>query len=159
MTAPTWPISGAKRLVDVTLSLNTNIYAANEVLAATQEVADCFRAADEAGFLESLTVICVDDLSVDFTVYFFDDNVVLGTENELPSISDADAAKVLAKVSVAAADYTDLGGVRIATLGNLRRVVRPKVGTTSLYLAVQNGAGTPTLTAAGIILRLGMELD
>jgi hypothetical protein len=46
--------------VDVTLSLDTGIYAANEVLADTQVISNVFRANDVGGELESVTVIDID---------------------------------------------------------------------------------------------------
>jgi len=35
--------------------------------------------------------------------------------------------------------------------------VKPASGTTDLYVAAVNGSGTPTYTAAGLKLRLGLR--
>lgn len=156
---PSFGAAQVTSIVDVTLTLDTLAYAAGDVLADTQAVTDVFRAIDLGGILQSVEVFSLDDISDDFHLFILDNNVSLGTENSAPNISDTDALAIIAKVSVAAADYADLGGVRVAHLGGLGRIVRPAAGTTTLYLAALNGVGTPTHTANGIKLRLGLVLD
>ncbi len=144
---------------DLTMSLDTNPYAAGDVLAATQQADAFFRKADGTGVIASLTVIDEDDQKADFDVYFFSGNASLGTENGAPSISDADARTVLGFVSVAGADYIDLGGVSIARVRNLSIPVKAASGTDDLYVGIVNGSATPTYTASGLTLRIGAILD
>ncbi|ODT88120.1 hypothetical protein [Phenylobacterium sp. SCN 70-31] len=153
---PTTAAIDEVKITDVALSLDTSAYAAGDVLAATQVVAACFKANDAAGLLQSLIVIDKDDQGVALDVYFLSADVAMGTENAAPSISDANAEHILGVVSVAAADYKDLGGVRQATIRNIALPVCAAAGTDDLYVAVVNGSGTPTFTAAGIVLRIGV---
>ena len=151
---------GRKALIDVTLTVTTAVLAAGEVLADTQQVANFFSAIDKGAVLESVTVIDADDQSAnDMALIFLTDNVSLGTENNAPTISDANALHVQARVPIATADYTDLGGVKVATVGNLRRLLIPKVGTRDLYIGALNGAGAPTYAGGVITVRLGVSLD
>lgn len=143
-------------LIEVTLSLDTNIYADGDVLAATQEVAGVFRANYVRGLLRSVVLLDKDDQGVALDLVFLRSNVALGTENAAPNISDTNAEAVLGIVNVAAADYVDLGGARVATK-ILTAPLPLESTTTSLWLAAITRGGTPTHSAAGIIVKLGME--
>ena len=141
---------------NLTLSLDTSIYANNDLLADTQELANAVKVNDGWGTIQSLTVIDQDDQGQVFDVWVLDSNVTFGTENSAPSISDANAVYILGKIPVAAADYVDLGGVKVASIRNIGLPIKPVDGGTSIYVAVTNGTGTPTFTAAGVKLRFGI---
>lgn len=140
----------------ITLSLDTNAYGSGDVIAATQELTEAVKALDGGAFLESMTVIDKDDQGAAFDVYVMDANVAMGTENSTPNISDANAENILGKIAVGTSDYSDLGGVKVATIKNLHIPIKSSGGTSSVYVAVVNGSGTPTYTAAGIVLRFGI---
>lgn len=144
---------------DLTLSLDTSIYAAGDVLAATQELVNALARAGAGGILQTLTVIDKDDQGAAFDVYVMDANVAMGVENAAPSISDSDAANIMGKIAIATGDYTDLGGVRVAHKNALNIPLKSASNKPSIYVAAVNGAGTPTYTAAGIVLRFGIEQD
>ncbi len=138
-------------MISVTLSLDTNAYAAGDVLAATQEVSNYVAIAGSKSWLQSVTVIDADDQKAAMDLVFLSSNVALGTENAAPTISDANAAYVLGIVRVAIGDYIDLGGVSVATKYGIGMSILAPQG---LYLgAITNG--TPTHTASGVIVRLG----
>lgn len=144
------------RLTDVTLSLDTSPYASGDLLADTQVITGALSATDGLGILHSLLVIDEDDQGMAFDVYFLSANNTLGAENSAPSITDANARQILCRVSISTADYTDLGGVRVADLNGLNRIVKAASGTADLYVAVVNGTGAPTYTASGVKLRVGI---
>lgn len=150
---------GGVALVDVTLSLDTNIYASGDLLADTQAVASAVRLADGKGILHSVTVIDEDDQGVAFDLYFLSANNTLGSENSAPSISDANARDILGIVSIATADYKDLGGVKVAIKTGLNIIIKGAAASTSIHVAAVNGSGTPTYTASGIKLRVGIVQD
>jgi len=150
---------GGIALVDVTLSLDTSAYASGDLLADTQVVSSALRVNDGKGILHSVTVIDEDDQGVAFDLYFLSANNTLGSENSAPSISDANARDILTKVSIATTDYYDLGGVRVAEVHGLNRVIKAASGSTSIYVAAVNGTGTPTFTASGLKLRVGIIQD
>lgn len=149
-------VSGHAAILEVTLSLDTNIYADGDVLADTQEIASALRVSDGLARLRSLVVIDQDDQGVDMDIYLLDGNVSFGTENNAVSIADADALKILARVVIAAADYYDLGGVRVAVKSGLDAILKAASGTDKLYVAAVS-RGTGTYTASGVKLRIGIE--
>lgn len=153
-------VSGSTVNVDVTLSLDTAAYSAGDLLADTQVIANAMRLANKPGVLQTLTVIDQDDQKPAIAVYVLSSNVTFGTENAAPSISDANALAIIGKpIVIAAADYFDLGGVSIAGVDGIGKVVIPAAGTRDVYFAVVLTAGTPTFTAAGIKMRFGFLVD
>lgn len=142
------------RVVDVTLSPDTSPLGANDVAVATQVIKDALGSDQEGGVLLSVQVIDKDDQKAALTLFFFDADVSLGTANAAPSITDADAARILGKVDVGTADYHDLGGVSVASPAFDPFGLKPAPATRNIYVAVRNGAGTPTYTANGLVLRL-----
>jgi len=151
-------IGGNSDPVEVTLSLDTNAYHANDVLAATQEVAAAVRVNAGKALLTSIILNDKDDQKVALDLVLLRTNVALGTENAAPSIADNDADEVLGIVSVAAADWIDLGGTAVATIRNIGLLVEAGAASTSIYLAAIT-RGTPTHTASGITLKLGLLRD
>lgn len=145
-------------VVDVTLSLDTSAYASGDLLADTQSFTGV-RINGGRAILQSVTVIDEDDQGAAFTIYFLSANNTFGTENSAPSISDASARDVLGWVDVSTADYKDLGGVRVASIKGIGLLLEAAGGSTTLYLAVVNGTGTPTYTASGVKLKLGLLWD
>jgi hypothetical protein len=144
-------------LIDVTLSLDTSPYASGDLLADTQVVTSAIRLINGRARLQSVLIIDEDDQGVAFDLYFLSANNTMGTENSAPSISDANARDILCRVPIATGDYYDLGGVRIADVHGLNRIIKAASGTTSIYVAAVNGSGTPTYTASGLKLRIGIE--
>ena len=145
------------RLVDVTLSLDTNAYTAGDVLAATQEVPFAIRDKNGIDTLDSLMVIDEDDQGAAFDLYFFSSNASLGAENGAPDITDTNIRNILAIISVATADYKDLGGAKVAYYRDLGIMLKSAADSYSVYVGAVNGAGTPTYSASGLKLRLGIR--
>ena len=103
-----------------------------------------------------LVVIDEDDQGVGFDLLFFNATATLGTINVAPSISDADARKLIGRVAVSASDYIDLGGVRVAALSSINQVLKAASGQTSVWIATITRSGAPTYTASGLKLKIGV---
>ena len=142
-------------VIDVVPALDTAAYTSGDVLFIATTVSDVMRVNGGRALLQSLVVIDKDDQKIAFDLYFFRSNVTLGTINSAPSITDADGLESLGWIAVAGGDYKDLGGVSVATLRDLGLVLEAVAGNKSIYVAAVTG-GTPTHTAAGIELRLGL---
>lgn len=157
-TAELVRLASAIVYTDVTLSLDTSIYADGDVLAATQVVSNAVRLDDEVGLLQTVVVVDEDDQGIALDLVFLSANTSIGTENAAVSIADAGARDVCGIVAVAAADFKDLGGVRVATINTINLPVKPATGTNDIYVAaISRGAGT--YTASGIRLRLGITCN
>lgn len=144
------------QVIQVTPVCDTSIYANNDVLFVPIEVPSFRRTTTniKPRKLVSVTLLDQADQGVAIDLIFSDGTITLGTINSAISISDADAQKVLAKVSVAAANYTDLINNQVATVGNVDTILDP---ASSLYLSGVVRSGTPTYAASSLLIRLGFE--
>lgn len=156
---PLQTVGNLTRLFDVTMSCDTSAYASGDVIADTQVLSGFFRATDGTATIQSITIVDEDDQGVALDVHFLQSNVAMGTENAAPSITDANARYSLGFIAVGTGDYKDLGGARVACVKNVGLPVKAATGTQDLYVAIVNGAGTPTFTASGLKLRIGATLD
>lgn len=147
---------GQEDVIDATLVLDTSAYADGDVLSVVAELTGFFAAASGSRLLESLVVIDEDDQGVGFDLLFLNATATLGTINTAPSISDADARKIIGRVNVLASDYIDLGGVRVAVLSSINQVLKAASGATSVWIATITRSGAPTYTASGIRLKIGV---
>lgn len=142
----------------VTFSLDTSAYASADLVADTQAVSTT--AFDQQGgcmTLDSVTLLDEDDQGVALYLVFISDSTSLGTENAAPSISDANARKILGVVPIATGDYLDIGGSKIASVRNIGLTMKAASGSQALYVAIVNGAGTPTYTASGLQAQLAFR--
>jgi hypothetical protein len=144
-------------VISVTPTLDTSAYASGDTLFDSTAVASAVRVSAGRAVLQSITVIDKDDQGVALDLFVFDSSVTFGTANAAPSISDADAAKCLGFAQVLAADYIDVGGAKIACVKNIGLPLEAASGTT-LYIAAIT-RGTPTHTASGLVIRIGLLQD
>jgi hypothetical protein len=145
------------KVIEVTLSLDTAIYADGDVLAATQEVAGALWDGGGRAIVYSITLLDKDDQGGALDLVFLKANSAIGTENAAVSVTDAAADNICGVVEIAAADYVDLinsqiVGKRAADCGFL---VSGPSGSTSIYIAAIS-RDTKTYTAAGITLEIGL---
>lgn len=152
-------VIGETEIIPVTLSLDTSSYADNDVLAAPQEVQNVARIPGGVVTIGSLVLLDEDDQGVDIDVLFLDADGSIGSENAAVGPTDAVARTILGHVSVTSADYTDLGNSQMATKRGLGLPIKAAAGTTSIWIAAVVRSGTPTFTASGIRLKLGVYRD
>lgn len=139
-------------------TVDTVIYAAGDVLFDTTAIAGAVRVSGASAVLRSLSLIDKDDnAAAQIDLVFLSANVSLGTINAAPSITDANATKILAIVPVAAANFIDVGGAKVATVPGLDVRLTPDTGTTIYVAAIARG--TPTQTALGITLNLQLQQE
>lgn len=150
------PVGVTTDLITVTLSLDTSAYASGDLLADAQEVTAAARSAGGGGKIVSMTIIDEDDQGAEIIVYLTSVSTSWGTENSAPSISDAVARSIQFIKEVETTDYKDLGGVKVAHFGGLDAIFET-VSVDDLFVAVVNGAGTPTYTASGMRIVFGFE--
>jgi hypothetical protein len=144
--------------VEVTLSLEATALDAGDVAADTQVVSGVISKVNGTGKIKSLVLVDQDDVKAALTLWFLRANVVLGTEDSAPSISDTDALNIIGCLDVATGDYRDLGGVAVAYFKNVDIPIKTSTGTNDIYVAATVVA-TPDYTAAGIKLILAIEQE
>jgi hypothetical protein len=153
-------VGGKTAVVAVTLSTDTSAYASGDLIADTQQIDTFFRKADGTGVINSINIIDEDAQGVALYIIFMSTSTSLGTENSAPNISDANlTAGFQGIVSVGTSDYVTISGAKVATIRNIGLPVKAVSGTDDIYIAVLNSTGTPTFTASGLEMRIGVLLD
>lgn len=139
----------------ITPVLDTSAYAAGDVLFPTTAITIASGAQACRGTVRFVGVLDKDDQTAQaITLWFLRSNVALGTVNAAPSITDANAEEIVGKATVTTAD--DLGGCKV---GQADGIALPfELSSGILYVAATT-AGTPTHTASGIVLRIGLEIE
>lgn len=137
-----------------TFSTDTNAYASGDLIADTQELSDVGYRKGSVVVLKSIVLLDKSDSGVALHFVFLNANTSLGTENAAPSITDANAENILATVSIAAADYVDVGGAKVATKECLIPL-KLASGSTSVYVGIVNSTGTPTYAASDLVAKFG----
>lgn len=147
-------------VIAATPVLDTSIYAAGDVLWTTPvTLTNIARVKGGVIKLKSLVVIDASDQAPAIDLYFMNVANSLGTFNVAPNISDANALAIVGRVQVAAADYLDLGGVRVArvALSAVEQIMKALSTDRNLYLAGVLNAGTPTFAASDLQFLIGAE--
>lgn len=142
-------------VVTVTPTLDTNAYTAGDLLFDSTEIANAVRANGGCAILQSVTIVDKDDQKLAMTLLFADAGTDFGTANSAPDPDDTEAATVLGHVAIATGDYVDLGGASVACVRGIGLLLKAGAATTSLYVAAITG-GTPTHTASGLVLKIGL---
>jgi hypothetical protein len=142
-------------IITVTPTLDTSAYASGDLVADPVEIANAARSLGGRVRLDSIVVLDGDDQGVALNFVFTQVSTTFGTLNSAPNISDANLATVQGHVAFATTDYVDAGGAKIGTRSSLGLMMECPTGSASLYMAIVNGAGTPTFTAAGMSVKLG----
>jgi hypothetical protein len=151
------PASGFLERVEAILTLDTNIYATNDLLADTQEIASAFVNSHPVALFD-LRIVDEDDQGTAVDIYLLRSNTSLGTENNAFAPTDAMSREMLKRIVIAAGDWYDEGAFRVASKAlpdGIGCILKPTAGT-SLYIAAVCRSGTPTYTANGIRVQLGL---
>jgi len=150
--------TGLTEELEITLSVDSAVYADGDVLAEVQEIPHAFRDIGGQMTLISVTLIDPDAQAGALDLVFFREKVTLGTENGAISITDKDALKFLHGVVIAAADYLTLTNSQVVSIGNINKVLNAHHNSDSLWIGA---ISRDTKTYAGKIIpvRLGVLWD
>lgn len=161
------------QIVDADYAFSGATFADGDVIASGIKVANAVRGPGMGGNLKHITVTDTTDTGAALTLWVFDrfasfgvgDGTPIGLLLTLtrsaysgtPTILDADAkAAILFHVAIAAGDYKDVGGAKVATV-QLDRVVQGD-DSGSIWIAIVAG-GAITLTSGALKLRLGIDQE
>jgi hypothetical protein len=101
-----------------------------------------------------------DNTAWSLTLLFADSSISLGSLNAAPSITDANALKLLGLVQIATTDWIDIGGAKVAFAKNIGLVLEAASGT-QCYVAgfiTAGGTGATFTNASSLQLRAGLLL-
>ena len=149
-------------VLDHTPTLDTSAYAQHDVLFNFEAVTLGMGASEARpvrGTINNFILLDKDDNGNQITVYFSDSSAAsLGTLNAAISITDAHAATILGQVDTGAT-YEDLIGCKSIVPSAFAPI--PFVSTDDkIYVGgALRGSATPTHTAAGITMRIGLTIE
>lgn len=155
------PTGGITRTIEAALTVNTGAYSANDNVGGIIELPNFFNMPGGSGVLQSLFMSDRSDQDAVLELLFFDELPTDTYTNNaaMPTLSNTDFEKLVARVSVAAADWGTQGGVAMATVSNLGRALKAPKGTTSLWMVIAV-TSTPTYGATtDLRLMLGVLQD
>lgn len=141
------------------LTLDTVAYAAGDVLANPVAIPLPRMPVDGSplrGEITHVQVLDEDAQAQAMDLVFLRANQNLGALNAAVSITDANARDIIGIIPVVAADYKAL----VASSQAVPQFTRPvaiELPTANLYLAAICRSGTPTHTAAGVRVRVGIK--
>ena len=149
-------------VLDHTPTCDTNAYAQNDILFNFEALtlgAGASAARPVRGTINNFALLDKDDNGNQISVFFSDSSAAsLGTVNSAVSITDAHAATILGYVDTGAT-YEDMIGCKVIRPSAFAPI--PFVSTDDkIYVGgVLRGSATPTHTASGITMRIGVTIE
>ena len=146
---------------EITLSLDTGAYAANDVLAQTQTITGAYISGGY-NILYSIALLDKSDQGGALDLVFFRSNTPLGAaaENATLNIADAGCAEILTIVPFTAGDYEDLLVAQLAMKGpadsGMGALLHNADNTDSDMYMGAISRDTKTYGAAGIVVKIGL---
>lgn len=140
---------------------NANALDAGDVAFDMTAITNAVDNAGGVGVIEKISIYDKgDNTAAAFTLVFGQASTSIGTIDSAPSISDANAvgdaaAKGLDVVAIASGDWVDLGGLKIATLRDVKLPLKAASGSRDLYVGGICG-GTPTYATGDIVIDVWM---
>ena len=140
-------------------TLDTSIYAANDVLAATAVISNVMRVNDGRANLLSLTGIDKSKQKPAMTILFYQTNVTSAAANAANALSDADQLTLLGFHRILAADWIDYANNSICCFKGPTGpglLLEAATGTKDVYAVCILDAGTPTFAVGDLMFKLGV---
>jgi hypothetical protein len=158
-TASPLPVGQKIDWIQVTPTLDTSIYASGDLLFDVATITSAALATGGAVELVSVMVLDEDDQGTAIDLYVTNLSTTWGTINNALAATDALGRGVQAYVPIAAADFVDIGGCKIAQprVAQNIGVICETSGSANLYLVGACRSGTPTYTASGLRISLGFR--
>ena len=149
-------------VLDHTPTLDTSAYAQNDVLFNFEALtlnAGASEARPVRGTVNNFILLDKDDNGNQITVFFSDDSdASLGTFNAGITITDAHAGTILGQVDTGAT-YEDLIGCKSIVPSAFSPIPFESTDDKLYVGGVLRGSATPTHTAAGITIRIGITIE
>jgi hypothetical protein len=122
-----------------------------------------FSGCPEDGCIETISIIDVDDVGAELNLVLFRKDFTSTTDNAAFDITAGEEDWLIGIVNFAAADYKDLGGLKVATKGNLGLgyyLTETDTTKKGRIYAQLSTPGTPSYTSTtGLRISLAVEKD
>ncbi len=153
-TPPRQQSKQAASIVDVTPTITTVIYVANDMVGGEM----AFAIKSQSGVVQSLVVTDLDEEDAALELHLFRKSVTPAADHDAAAFTDAEGkASAIGVIVIPAADYIDAGGYSIATIENLGINYENDSGTLYGYVVTR---GTPTYgSTSDLTFKLGVLPD
>lgn len=141
---------------DFTPVLDTSQYADGDVMFIAKELPQFFPAPNGDRVVQSIIALDGDDQNVAFDLVFSNADITLGTINNAVNISDADAAKIIGYIKLTTSDANDTINSRLFAKSAIGHVMKASGTTCSVWISGISRGGTPTYTASGMKIKIGV---
>lgn len=147
--------SGSGVVLDFTPTLDTNIYADNDVLFISTVLTGV--SDTEAGVVELVSAICFDgdDQGTEVEVFFTTSSTTPGTINGALSAADTVFDDIVGRAHFVT--FNDLINSQQCTLTGQGQIMQCAAGSKDLYVFGVVRSGTPTYTAAAMKFKFGFR--
>ena len=141
--------------VTPTLDATETAYGAAEVLFNPTIVTGLFNDKDDVCMIKNIFVIDADDQGIAWELYFTTSSTDFGTINATADIADNTA--LLGGVAITLFDAAnDFDNFRIASIKDINMVIKANEVDKNVYIG-GIAAGTPTHTASGLTIKIGVQ--
>jgi hypothetical protein len=148
-SGPNVNVSGTCAVVKNQLTVTVAAYVAGNNVGGLQNIVGALRAPGAAAKLISLTVTdhSHQDPALDLIFFGAKPSATFTDHAAFPTLSAADTALILGRISLVAGDWAAIGGAGVATKTAVNLGVVESPNGSGLWLAI-NTSGTPTFVAA-----------
>ena len=151
----------AAPLADLTVTIPTvtGTYASGDNVGGKLTFTNAVGRNGDALLLRNVTLVDLSNQKIvgELLIFDSDPSASTSTDNAAQTIATADASKVIARVTIAAADYVTIDSKGIASLALNPRVLKAANSGRNLY-AVFVTTGAPTYGNNSLLLQLGVEI-
>lgn len=142
------PVGGFPKQIQPTVTVDGGVaYSSGDVVGGVIEIPKAAMHKGASTILQTLLVKDVSEQDAALELLLFNElpEQTYTDNSACPTLGD-DIAKLVAKITIAAADYVSIGGLAVNSLVGLGRPLTPAKGESSLW-AVLVTSGTPTYAA------------
>ena len=145
-----------KKVSGADVGVNATTYADGDLVGTKITLTDVIPQR-KGGILQTVVLHDLDAQDADLILIIWDLNPssTTFTNNSVLDIADADLPNVIAKVRISNLDYDDFSDNSIGEVDNLSIPLRGA----SLYAALVSDGATPTYTANGLSMSIGLLVD
>lgn len=138
---------------------NASAYEAGDCIGGKITITDAVRTSGGTGILQSIHVIDTSNQKAAFDVLIFDSDPSAATiTDDTAFVYSTDITKQIARIPVAAGDYTTINNIATVNLSGLGRVLKAS-GSANLYAALVL-SGTPTYASTtAVTIAFGILQD
>lgn len=142
-----------------TLAVNTTAYDDGDLVGTKMTLTDILPHG-RGGLLETVTLHDLDaqDAALQLLIWDTNPSGTTFTNNSALDVADADLPNIIARIAIAATDYTDLADNSVGCVTQIAIPVKAAIQGI-LYAALVSDGATPTYSANGLSITFGLLVD